>query len=396
MKQLYKAQSTAAPTAFAWAFGGATATQSDIRCESRGIGNVRVIAGALSFFILLIAVCIGEVIAQPPHYWVRDTGHGFAVLPSTIQQIFWLDNDRILYSGYESAIRETRKNDGESVLKRGIYILNIRNNRLNRHADAEGFLCYRNGFVRYLVSFDVQTRVSVRREGKFGEEKESVADMKERPRGQLVNPLTCNDYDATGNATKVGKRLPLLDDHGVLEYARSGPEAGSPMYPARLFARDGSEPITLPLSGAAVSAERVRYYEFADTYTVGYQPPKGPSTQWPKNAVHFIYLMNPKGDVTEVPISGGAWSDIPVHRFVLSKAGIVLYGGKLRKYLDPGTTGVYLVQGVRTVKLVSGLLRGIGVSPSGCSVAVAMTSYSKVPDPTTIRIIEFCGKEGSK
>jgi hypothetical protein len=409
MERLYTAKCTAAPTAIAWTSIGATAKTLGIGCiqevtgrlgdnrmrvvqlwKPHWIGSVFAVAG------VLLTSYVAQVHGREAAYSIRDTAHRFAGLPSTIQQIFWLDDDRILYTGYEPSVREVRKEDGKSVTKRGIYVLDVRSNKVTRHADAEGFLCYRNGFVRYSVTFDPKSRIAVRREGRFGEEKEIVVDMKEQPTGHLVNPLTCDDYDARGNATERGKRLPLLNDHGVLEYARVGPIAGSPMFPARLYRFGGKEPITLGVDGAAVSEARVRYYEFADVYTVGYLPPPGLSTQWPKNAVHYIYLMNPKGDVTEVPISGGAWSDVPVHRFVLSKAGIVLYGGKLRKYLDPGTTGVYLVQGVRTLKLVSGLLSGIGVSPSGCSVAVAMTSYSKSPDPTTIRIIEFCGKEGIK
>jgi hypothetical protein len=313
-----------------------------------------------------------------------------------MRQIFWLDNERILYNGYEPHVREIRKSDGRSVPKLGIYILDVRSNQLTRHADAEGFLCYRSGFIRYLVSYDVQSRVAVRREGRFGEEREIVIDMRELPRGHLLNELTCQYYDATGHATETGRRLPLLDKHGVLEYARQEPVAGSAMYPARLYPSNGEPPITLPLNGAAVFAPRVRYFEFANVYTVGYLPPQGQPSKWPKDPVHHVFLMGPAGHVTDVPISGGAWSDVTVSTFVLTRAGIVLYGGRLRRHLNPGTTGIYLVQGNRSIKLASGLLHGIGVSPNGCRVAVAMQTYAKTPDPTLVRIVELCGEEGSR
>lgn len=328
---------------------------------------------------------------------IKETGHRFAGLPSTIQPIFWLDDYRILYTGWEPNIKTIRKEDGRTVTKVGIYVLDLRSNQAKRHSDAEGFLCYRDGYVRYTVTYDPKTRIAVRREGKFGEEKELLVDMKQQPAGYRVNPLTCREYDARGNAADRGRRLPLLDGHGVLEFSRlMSPAPGSPMHPARLFRGMDSEPITLAVNGAAVSESRVRFYEFANAYTVGYVPPAGFWWNWPKNAVHRVFLLSPDGKVTEIQMSGGDWSDVPVTRFVLTTAGVVVYAGKLGKNRDPGTTGIYLVQGNRTVKVASGLLIGIGVSPNGCMVAAAMQTYRKIPDPTMIRIVDLCAEGRAK
>src|SRR5574342_743242 len=105
--------------------------------------------------IVLVAILIlgaaSVALAQggTTQYLVRDTGHRFATLPSTIKPIFWLDDDRILYSGYEPNVRETRKRDGISVSKLGVYVLDLRSYQLTRRADLYGALCYRDGYIRY-------------------------------------------------------------------------------------------------------------------------------------------------------------------------------------------------------------------------------------------------------
>lgn len=409
MKRLYTAQRTAAPTAFAQSSIGAMATTSGIECIQeiaerpgdnrmrvdpawtlRCIGSVFVVAG------VLLTSFVAEVHGREAMFSIKDTGHGFAGLPSTIQQIFWLDEDRILYTGYESSVRETRKEDGKSVTKRGIYVLDLRSNKLTRHADAEGFLCYRNGFVRYSVTFDRNSRIAVRREGRFGEEKEIVVDMREQPAGHRLNQLTCRDYDASSYATGEARLLPLLDGHGVFEFGQKGMPGRLEISAAKLQLANGTGHITLPISGNATYVSLIQYFEFANSYIAGYLAPEGPSKKWPKASVHRIYLLKPTGTVTEILLPVVPGSDRRLSTFALTRAGLFFYGGETRRYLSPGTAGLYLSDGKRVAKVVGGLLHGIGVSPRGCKLAVAMQTYAKTPDPTTIRVVDVCTRESLK
>ena len=354
------------------------------------LGSVFTVAG------VLLTSFVAQVHGREAAFSVKDTGYGFAGLPSTIQQIFWLDDDRILYTGYESRVREIRKEDGKSVTKRGIYVLALRSNQLTRHADAEGFLCYRNGFVRYSVMFDPKSRVAVRREGRFGEEKEIVVDMKVQPAGHRLNPITCRDYDASSYKTGEGRSLPLLDGHGVLEFGQKGMPGNMEISAAKLHLANELGNVTLPFSGNAIFVSLIQYFEFADLYIGGYLAPEGPSSKWPKSAVHRIYLLKPDGTVSEIflPIVQG--SERRLSTFALTRAGLIFYGGELRRYLNPGTAGLYLLDGKRVVKIESGLLHGIGVSPDGCKVAAAMQTYAKTPDPTTIRVVDVCTRGSLK
>lgn len=321
-----------------------------------------------------------------------DTGHRFAGLPSTVQPIFWLDDDMILYTGWEYA-SENGEQRGKKAIRRGIYVLDVRTNKARRHADAEGVLCYRSGYVRYTVKYDSKSRISIRREGTFGQEKEIVADMKQQP-GQGLNPLTCRYFDATGSATLRGKRIPLLDGHGVLEFSRvTDSKPGSPVHSARLFPASGKESIVLAINGAHVSESHIRYYEFADLYMIGYRAPPGLVSDWPMDAAHLVYLLRPSGVISEMTLPGGPWSKRRLSTIVLTRAGLVFHGGEIRRWLDPGTAGLYASNGTNVTKLISGQLSGIGVSPDGCRVAVGMNSFTKTGDPTSLRVVDVCGKE---
>ena len=352
--------------------------------------------------IVLVAILIlgaaSVALAQggTTQYLVRDTGHRFATLPSTIKPIFWLDDDRILYSGYEPNVRETRKRDGISVSKLGVYVLDLRSYQLTRRADLYGVLCYRDGYIRYLARIDPESKSGVWREGKFGEEKEVILGESAKVRGRRLSSLTCRDYEGGVYGDDSGRRIPLLEQHGVIEYERRRESGSREVLPPLWRSTDGQKQVILPFTASAISPEWIRYYEFAKRYTVGYVAPQGPSTQWPKGAEHRVFLLSPDGIVSEKTISGGPWSKRRLATFVLTKAGLVVYGGELHRHLDPGTVGIYLALGHTSQKLASGLLHGIGVSPSGCRVAVAMQTYAKTPDPATIRIIDLCAKKVGK
>ncbi len=345
---------------------------------------------------VLLSSFVQQVHSREAAFSIRDTGRGFSGLPSTIQQIFWLDDYRILYTGYEPSVREIRRDDGKSVTKRGIYVLDLQSNKLTRHADAEGYLCYRNGFVRYLVTFDRKSRIAVRREGRFGAEKEIVVNMREQPAGHRLNQLTCRDYDASSYATGEARSLPLLDGHGVFEFGQKGMPGRLEISAAKLQLANGTGHVTLPLSGNATYVSLIQYFEFADSYIVGYLAPEGSPKEWPKASVHRIYLLKPAGTVTEILLPVVLGSDRRLSTFALTRAGLFFYGGEIRRYLSPGTAGLYLSDGKRVVKVESGLLHGIGVSPNGCRLAVAMQTYAKTPDPTTIRVVDVCTRESLK
>lgn len=325
------------------------------------------------------------------HYSLRDTGHTFSILHSTIQPIFWLDEYRILYRGYEPGSKEIASGQVRSASKLGVYVLDIRTNQVTRHADLFGNLCYRDGFIRYFVRSDPKLQTQVWREGKFGEEKEVIYEGRPNIRGQRISGLTCRDYLGGVYGDYKGRRIPLLDQHGVIEYEQRKEPGSKEELPPRWLSNDGSKQVILPFTAIALSPSWIRYYEFAQVYTIGYLAPKDSSSKWSESSQHSIYLLSPAGKVSVIEVSGGPWSKQRLVTFALTRAGVLVYGGELRRYKDPGTLGIYLVSGNVSRKLSSGLLHGIGVSPGGCRVAVAMQSFLKTPDPALIQIVEVCG-----
>ena len=314
------------------------------------------------------------------------------MLHSAVLPIFWLDDNRLLYEGYEPNLKWVRKGDGKEVVKKGVYVLDLLRDKHVRHADAEGFLCYRDGFVRYLLSYDGNSRVAIVREGKFGEERDVVHDRKAQSPSISLNPLTCLDYDRREISRISDYSAPLLPRHGVLEFGRRDRDKTIEYYPARVHPPQPGEPSTLPIDGQAIGGRQIAYFEFSDTYIVGYRAPSfAPRNQWPNGASHYVYTLIPPKEVQEIRIPGGPWSDqIPLRHFSLTSVGIVFAGGTIKGRPGQENVGLYLVRNSNVIKIASGLLNGVGVSPSGCKLAVAMQTLLKSPDPSIIRVFDFC------
>jgi hypothetical protein len=355
----------------------------------------RLHAGHLVASLFLFAALQASGKDNSAYYSIRDTGHGFSILHSTIQPIFWLDEDRILYRGYEPSGNEVRGADGKTTSKLGVYVLDVRTNRNTRHADLYGYLCYRDGFVRYFARSDPTLQTQVWREGRFGEEKEVIYEGRPKIRGLRISGLTCRDYQAGVYGDYEGLRIPLLDQHGSIEYGRRKGPGSKEELPPRWLSSDGGTQVALPFTTVGISPSWIRYYEFANVYTIGYAPPQQSSSKWSASSQHRIYVLSTAGKVSEISISGGGWGEQRLSAFALTLAGVLVYGGELRRYKDPGTVGIYLVSGGTSRKISSGLLHALGVSPSGCRVAVAMQTYVKSPDPALIRIVELCGGGGN-
>ena len=154
---------------------------------------------------------------------------------------------------------------------------------------------------------------------------------------------------------------------------------------------DGLKQVTLPFDAIAISSEWIQFYEFAKAYTIGYTAPRGTPTQWPKGAKHHVFLLAPDGEVTDIQIGGGPWSELRIAAFALTKVGIVVYGGALGGYLKPGTAGIYLATSKRQSENSEWPSSRYRCFAKWLQVAVAMQTYAKTPDPTRIRIVELCG-----
>ena len=83
------------------------------------------------------------------------SGHGYPEKISRLlpdgSRLYWLDNDRVFVPGYAP---DDKLLDENGKPKKGLYILDSRNNTYVRHADLGHYsrFCFNEGFVTYTVS----------------------------------------------------------------------------------------------------------------------------------------------------------------------------------------------------------------------------------------------------
>jgi hypothetical protein len=146
----------------------------------------------------------------------ESSGHGYPekvsrLLPAD-SRLYWLDNDRVFVPGYAP---DDKLLDGEGKPKKGLYILDTRNNSYVRHADLGHYsrFCFNEGFVTYTVSGKMRDTVETNRhmEGTFGEEK--LLPLGAKQNASLGNKFTYTE------CPKVDREKRLRPEHVALEQA---------------------------------------------------------------------------------------------------------------------------------------------------------------------------------
>jgi hypothetical protein len=356
--------------------------------------------GLAALCVLLLAGC-GDALGgkeSKEAYSVQDTGQTVTVIPSTMQKLYWLDNERVLYSGGGAVSGHLATN--------GLYTWDINAKRAKRHSDINGVPCYFKGYVRY--TYWRSDKTLIRREGALGNEEEipllrRLADGKEerinptvasKPNSIQLNPLTCREYDLDAAAKPAGYAIePLLDDHGYIARRHRTEEKEAPI----LFYKKGVDaPMTLPVLAKEFWVSDLNYSEVADKYTIYGGVPKdgkaGSNDLWPPGRSHPLYLLSPDGHVETVEIPYGPWNRFRAKYYPV-KHGVFMVSHEIKGPRDSGHAGGYLVKGDQVQKVITGEITSVGVSPNGCKVAVGLHIPEKAPYPTRLHIIDFCQGE---
>jgi hypothetical protein len=317
----------------------------------------------------------------------------------------------LITSAFERGLTEPRS-DGVQVPKRGLYIWDLKTDRVTRYADAAGHPCYHAGYITYPIRNDGPLingvpRFHVVKEGPFRSERERTIDRSKQRELPPLNPFSCREYDPARLKLNGYTGKPLLEEHGVLDlgppfYNFDNTKKDEPIY---LVKPDGTRtalPITR-LEGAHLRIERT---DFNDSYTLFSPIPKdgrvhliGP---WPKNRPQPVYLLSPNGTVRQVDIpyvqarSGGSIL------YTATASGIYLMSHNVRA----GPEGAYLVQGDDVAMLELGYIVAHGVSPDGCRLALGIKRrFGDREDENDfeyrfrlarLKVIELCGREAHK
>jgi len=290
-------------------------------------------------------------------------------------QVFWLDDDRVLFDGVDYSALAPRRGDGRLVPKSALFVWDTRNNRVTRYGDIDGRLCYADGYARYpvrsageLVTFKA---------GRFGAEEERDLIFKRGGPRPEVNRFTCREFRTEDlRPTRENHLIPLRDGHGYLDLgpAQKGKIAEERLEeePIHLFPDGGKPAVPLPMDKREASLPLMSYSTFNDAYLLYSPIPKtgrvGFIGNWPPRKPQPLYVMRPDGQtkVIEVPYhESRSGSSID---YWLVRPGVFMTS----HYISKGVEGGYLIRDGRFTRVLRGYITAVGVSPDGCKVAVGI------------------------
>lgn len=344
---------------------------------------------SLIFFLLFLLASPQLAACGEPRYPIFDSK-----FPAAEAKLGWLDNERVMFHGYEvGKVGQPSPDDGHPLAETGLFIWDTGKNTVMKYWDIDGPvpLCMFRGQVFLSQKLKEKENTWLLVSGPLGKEEKRTVSGK-----ASVNGHSCRVSDHMPDWMKEDKhrRLPLLEEHGYLDF-------GVPIWvdpsrkaaPIVLYRPDSKKSVELPLAGGQVQFHTT-YVEFADVYVLK-------AEQRTSDAVS-VWQLSPDGTVTRLlEPKGQAWERIGWGDIHLTKKGLFLVGGRAG-YDTVGTAGAYLLLGTHPQRLIAGLVWNESVSPDGCKVAFVHVPHSQAgadsakalragkPGTRTLKMIDLC------
>ena len=350
---------------------------------------------------------------EAPGVWGASTG---------ARNIYWLDNERVLYVG-----REEEEPHERATLR----IWTPATGKVEILGPARGELCYFRGYVQYVDS--IKGVVYSMQEGELGGVLESVPDSSARhkdlyAKGFRVHPITCRYYQSKDLAPGENCKKPLLPGHGYLDVKGGrceeavqeriatlrlrgpGDEAARaelnrmdvelPRNPIRYFPESGP-PVVLPIEANEFhSAGPIyEYLEWKGQYQFPQGRGKGQPTHitsdWPKDQDYVVYLFSSTGAVERVSIPVREHFIAKPGRVAITKGGLVAMSPGFANDLKQRHWGLVLYPGRRPEVLDDGVTEEMALSANGCRIAYSRRTGDATkasPVVTRVRALDLCSR----
>lgn len=327
---------------------------------------------------------------------LKDSG-----FPASSQhRIYWLDNDRIIFTGYEINLEKLDK-QGRYAREQNIYIWDTRDDRRSVYVRNASLGCYFRGYIRYSILNGPSKKGLMGQELIYLDMFYSKDTWEEEPpeweEHVKMQPITCRSYRAKPFKLQADI-VELLPEHGHLDFALPATHQPGAALPPISFHRFGvGTSIALPVTINEIARHHVHYLEFLEEYLLfsahlvdsktGKQVPS-----WQKDALQQFWILKPDGTVTElhVPAPYNRWDSL----FPL-REGVFATGrsAKVTEPRGPGDAGAYWIHGEGHLeKLATGLINKSAVSPNGCKVAFVREPYDtlRIENRVTLLLLDIC------
>lgn len=302
-------------------------------------------------------------------------------------EIEWIDNDRVIFSGYEPGIQDTLSG-GASSLKRGIYIFDGKSKIGKRHAD--GTLdCFSRGYIHYRRKNNDGTETTLA--GMLGQEKE--LDSASIPKYGVQSKVSCRVYEKHQLPELAGiPAKPLLPEHGYLLLAPLTSEHDNFI---RLVAPNGKQR-TLPVRHKDLRSAELRWYEHENAYLLYDRTPSEVSDRTvplkPKRVgiAKTLHVIEANGSYRTLKVPYHVWHR-GLGKFYLAKSAIVMVSRVRGRSRSPHYEEVFLIRGRYWESILAGgATSDAAVSPDGCKLALGIAKAPQVNLQPVLHVVNLC------
>jgi hypothetical protein len=353
--------------------------------------------------LLLILVFLVVVVrpqlataADRTSFVLKDSGFQ----ASSQHRIYWLDDNRIIFTGYEINLDKLDK-QGRYGREQNIYIWDIREKHRTVYVKNASLGCYFRGYIRYSILEGPSKKGPMGQERPYLDMFYSKDTWEEEPpeweEGVKMHPITCRSYHSRG----VGY-IDLLPEHGYLDYRRPSEYSPGDKVPIVWYRADGIGGAKLPLMvHTYLNSSAVRYEPFLNGYvleTTNFieSTAKSPSL---RSDTFSIWLFLADGNVSEFVMPRRDWMRGGTRNFYPAPKGVLTWTHDWGRHKNPpGDAGAYWIQGDKVLKIISEEIApdSVRVSPDGCKVAFVSEPYEKRQPyvrNSTLHILHACEGE---
>jgi hypothetical protein len=335
--------------------------------------------------------------------------------PGPSWPIYWIDDDRIVFSGYTNQAEARRDKPSHLV------VFYTRTRRAEDRGVIGGGFCASRDYVRYFTAASPTAGPSRWMGGPLGHER---AIKKPHPQW-AEGKIKCNDWECNWEIDppplppgrtefRQGDRwlMRLRPEHGFLEFDVEGVK----QYPLQLVPPVGSgRPVVdLPaLKDYQMFGLPERFYPHQGAYLIkGFPPGNAERPAAADNILQYWWLYpdgrlqrsatfrHPKDSSKpdEVDLASGAtvrlWAAI--NQAEPLSQGYLINGGTHSFRDELGKLGLYYADHQTQAKLLPGVLTNIFVAPNGCRAAVGVDDKDPIRPPERYRLYVIDACAGAK
>ena len=350
----------------------------------------------VSTLLLMVAWPQVAVSTDRPAFVLKDSGFQ----ASNQHRIYWLDNDRVIFTGYEINL-EKLDNLGRYERDQNIYIWDTREKHRTVYVKNASLGCYFRGYIRYSILNGPSKK------GPMGQERTSLdmhysretwdGEPPEWEEGVKMHPITCRSHRSRGMGY-----VDLLPEHGYLDYRMPREYSPGEKVPITWHRADGIGEVKLPLLvHAYLNSSAVRYEQYMNGYVLGTTNFVNPTenSSLSRGDTFSIWLFLSDGNVSEIVMPRLVWMRGGTRSFYPAQEGVFAWTHDWGRYNNPpGDAGVYWIQGDRVERVISEEIGPdtIRVSPDGCKIVFVSEPYEKRQPyvrTASLHLLHLCGGE---